>query len=103
MGLEVAGSAAIGKQPDAVAHVRGVAHGMLDRELRRQADDIHALDRKFAEPPLQAGSPEGAVAVAGDEDFSTTGLETIERRGSPGAALERAKGPTSASSCREAP
>ena len=51
MGLEVAGSAAIGKQPDAVAHVCGVAHGMLDRELRRQADDIHALDRKFAEPP----------------------------------------------------
>src|SRR6476660_2799396 len=73
MGLEVAGSTAVGKQPDLVAHFCGIAHGMLDRELRREAYDIHALDRKFAEPPLQAGPPEGAVAIAGDEDFSTAG------------------------------
>ena len=92
MRLHIAGSAAIGKQPDRIAHIGRVAHRVLDGKLRREAHDIDARrPRVRVAHPRDRSGGSALLQLPVDKDLAAARLEAVDRRGAPGAALQRAE------------
>src|ERR1700733_11987479 len=91
MRLHVARNAAVGEQADTITEVGSIAYGVLDGKLRSEPHGIHAVDAPPVQRSLEVGAPETTVAIGRHHDLVRRRLEARERRGAPGAALERAK------------
>src|SRR5205807_5213973 len=68
-----------------------IADRVLDRELRRQAHDMDALDIAGAQQLVEVRPPEAAIAITRDADLTRLRLEAGKGRGAPRSAFHCAE------------